>query len=296
MRRPLLTVSKDLYRPGDVLQANCTSLSPASADPDLHADTAVAPTPHGRRHPHGGPLVPLLQQAPPLQPHQLSAAQRAHLQKDPSGQPPMSFSFWVNNRPVGRAYARRATWRSTRLWKCWCGPTGWCIIGDPFQVPAAMVRHGASSATLTRPIAEDDFSAAGELRIKCSVTLADKYREPSHAVTVRRQEEDDDDEYWEEAEDDDEGPGVEEPPVAVTETHAAVNAALPDPANRSSGAGECDGHDQPAEQAPANLTESHLLSSRYIMYLSVSGAEGLAGGGKLLLVLWALLARHQLHR
>lgn len=208
VRRPLLTVSKDLYRVGDVLEANCTSVSPASADPDLHADTAVAATSHGRHHPHGG--VPLLPQAPPLQPHQLSAAQRAHLQKDLSGQLPMSFSFWVNNKPV----------------------------------PAAMVRQGASSATLTRPVAEDDFSEAGELRIKCSVTLADKYREPSHAVTVRRQEEDED-EGWEDGEEGEEGEdgeadgedGVAEPAV-VARTHAvADNAALPDAATRSSDAG-----------------------------------------------------------
>lgn len=106
VRRPLLTVSKDLYLPGDELEANCTS--PPSAEPEpLPPPPPLGPFPGhrlrghhqyppglGLGHPVGG--LPEL----PLQPHQLSPEQRAHLQMDSAGQAAMSFGFWVNNRPV----------------------------------------------------------------------------------------------------------------------------------------------------------------------------------------------------
>lgn len=193
VRRPVLTVSKNVYRPGDELEANCTSPSPSSAEP-------VGPPgewpPRGKVHfgaPAGAPGLPLLPEVPPLQPHQLTAEQRRHLEKEAANEP-VSFGFWVNNRPV----------------------------------PAALVVLGVSSATLRRPLLEEDFSANGELRLKCVATLADKYREPSHVVTVRRQEEDEEEEEGddEEAEGEDAEGTVEEPPPVVTETHPAVHTAV----------------------------------------------------------------------
>ena len=94
-------MSKDLYSPGDELEANCTS--PPSADPELPSPPPPGPVPRPRGHrrypPGGGAELPLLPLAPPVQAHQLTPEQRAHLQKD-HGQAAMSFGFWVNNRPV----------------------------------------------------------------------------------------------------------------------------------------------------------------------------------------------------
>lgn len=201
VRRPLLTVSKNVYRPGDELEANCTMPSAASAEP---LPPELAPAPPAPRY-SGQPGQPLLPELPPLQAHQLTAEQRRHLQKDADDNPPVSFGFWVNNKPVPAAYVQQRPW----------------------------------SAAMLRPVAEADFSPQGELRLKCVATLADKYREPSHVVTVRRQE--DGDEYDEDGdgEDDEEEEvvekkvAVEEPPIVVTEANSAVHAPLPGSADRS---------------------------------------------------------------
>lgn len=87
----MLIVSKDVYQPGDELEANCTL--PASAEPPDHDDGH-----HG--HHLGYQLPSLLPQSPPLQSHQLNAEQQRHLQREASNQPPASFGFWINNRPV----------------------------------------------------------------------------------------------------------------------------------------------------------------------------------------------------
>ncbi|KAK3921365.1 Opioid-binding protein/cell adhesion molecule-like protein [Frankliniella fusca] len=195
VRRPVLTVSKNVYRPGDELEANCTSPSPSSVEPLPLGQGQPGPARGKARFhslpPPGAGGLSLLPEQPPLQPHQLTAEQRRHLEKEAASEP-VSFGFWVNNRPV----------------------------------PAAMVQQAASSATLRRPITEEDFSPNGELRLKCVATVADKYREPSHVVTVRRQEEDE-----EEYEDEDDG--VEEPPAVVGETppvHTAVDSDSQHPA------------------------------------------------------------------
>ena len=82
---------------------------------------------------------------------------------------------------------------------------------------------------MIRPVSEADFSASGELRIKCVVTLADKYREPSHVVTVHRQD------------------GVEETPVVVTGVSVVNAVDVPEAADRSSLAGRfCSSSSAPA--------------------------------------------------
>lgn len=233
VRRPLLTVSKDLYAPGDELEANCTS--PPSADPELlPPPPGPVPRPRGhRRYPPGGAVErPLLPLAPPLQPHQLTPEQRDHLQKD-AGQAAMSFGFWVNNRPVSPSSLHLLApelappsgtspvdlcpigWRPDRISQSKTAPAA-CP-----QVPASLILQGASSAMMIRPVTDSDFSASGELRIKCVVTLADKYREPSHVVTVRRQD------------------AVEETPVVATDASVVNAVDVPEAADRSSHAGRC---------------------------------------------------------
>lgn len=113
------------------------------------------------------------------------------------------------------------------------------------QVPSALVRVGPSTATLRRALAKDDFSVEGEMRLKCVVTLADKYREPSHVVTVRRRDE------------------LEEPPVVVAESDLvnAVDEPMPGPADRSAAAGA-----GKSSATPATPTEAPRAAAAGVHY------------------------------